>query len=202
MGDEAEPVRVFEHARRHLGHAAELARQRPLGAGAVAEDAAEHPGAGRGAGDLLDLDLAVDREQAHAARDRRAAMSRSFLIVLPKEMRSAVAPAASTISISADRRGVERRAELGEELQDLRRRVGLDRVEDARVRQRLGESQVVLADDFEVDDKAGAVVASSSEKLADTFSHFSFLHSKSAETAGPRMRSPLGGAYRPRRAGG
>jgi hypothetical protein len=28
-------------------------------------------------------------------------MSRSFLIVLPKEMRSAVAPAASTISISA-----------------------------------------------------------------------------------------------------
>ncbi len=27
-------------------------------------------------------------------------MSRSFLIVLPKEMRSAVAPAASTISIS------------------------------------------------------------------------------------------------------
>src|SRR5580700_5960399 len=29
------------------------------------------------------------------------AMSRSFLIVLPKEMRSGVAPAASTISISA-----------------------------------------------------------------------------------------------------
>ena len=28
-------------------------------------------------------------------------MSRSFLIVLPKEMRSGVAPAASTISISA-----------------------------------------------------------------------------------------------------
>ena len=28
-------------------------------------------------------------------------MSRSFLMVLPKEMRSAVAPAASTISISA-----------------------------------------------------------------------------------------------------
>ena len=41
---------VLEHVRGHLGHAAELARQRPFGAGAVAEDAAEHlarPGAAR-----------------------------------------------------------------------------------------------------------------------------------------------------------
>jgi hypothetical protein len=33
-------------------------------------------------------------------RSKAAAMSRSFLIVLPKEMRSAVAPVASTMSIS------------------------------------------------------------------------------------------------------
>ena len=41
IGVEAEPVRVLEHVDRHLGHAAELARQRPFGAGAVAQDAAE-----------------------------------------------------------------------------------------------------------------------------------------------------------------
>ena len=51
------------------GIAAELARQRPFGAGAVEQEAAEHLGAGRGAGDLLDLGLAVDREQADAERE-------------------------------------------------------------------------------------------------------------------------------------
>ena len=63
--------------------AAELARQRPFGAGAVAMDAADHAAAGRGARDLLDLGLAVDREQRDAERDRRAAISLSFLMVLP-----------------------------------------------------------------------------------------------------------------------
>ena len=50
------------------GLAAELARQRPFGADAVGQDAAEHACAGRGAGDLLDLRHAVDREEAHAER--------------------------------------------------------------------------------------------------------------------------------------
>ena len=97
-------MRVLEHVDRHLRHAAELPRQRPFGAGAVAQDAAEDlhvrgAGEGRGAGDLLHLGLAIDREEAHAELEART-MSRSFLIVLPKEMRSAVAPASSTIWIS------------------------------------------------------------------------------------------------------
>ena len=99
-------------------------------------------------------------------------MSRSLLIVLPKEMRSAVAPAAKTISISPVDAVSKARTEVGQKLQDLRRRVGFDRVEDARIRQRLRESQVVLADDLEINDKAGSLVASSSEKLANTFGHF------------------------------
>ena len=65
-------MRVLQHVDRHRGLAAELARQRPFGADAVGEDAAEHARAGRGAGDLLDLGLAVDREEADAERDRRA----------------------------------------------------------------------------------------------------------------------------------
>ncbi len=68
MRDEAEPMRVFEHVRRHFGDAAELARQRPFGAGAVAEHAAEHLRARRDARDLLDLGFAIDREEAHAER--------------------------------------------------------------------------------------------------------------------------------------
>ena len=68
MGDEPEPMGVLEHARRHLRRAAELARQRPFRAGAVAENAAEHLRSWRGARDLLDLRLAIDREQPHAER--------------------------------------------------------------------------------------------------------------------------------------
>ena len=55
---------------------------------------------GADAGDLLDLGLAVDGVET-ALRDAKArATSRSFLIVLPKLMRSGVAPAASACSIS------------------------------------------------------------------------------------------------------
>src|SRR5712672_925455 len=66
---EAIPLCEIEHIDSHLRIAAELARQRPLGAGAVVQDAAEHLGARRGAGDLLDLRAAIDREQANAERE-------------------------------------------------------------------------------------------------------------------------------------
>ena len=69
MRDEPEPMRVLEHTRGHLRRAAEFARQRPFGARAVAQDAAEHFRARRGARDLLDLRLAIDREQPHAERE-------------------------------------------------------------------------------------------------------------------------------------
>ena len=59
---------ALQHPRRHLRRAAEFARQRPFGARAVAEDAAEHLRARRGAGDLLDLGLAIDGEEADAER--------------------------------------------------------------------------------------------------------------------------------------
>ncbi len=68
VGDEAERMGALEHARRHLRRAAELARQRPFRARAVAQDPAEHLRAGRGARDLFDLGLAIDGEEADAER--------------------------------------------------------------------------------------------------------------------------------------
>src|SRR5262249_61198941 len=62
---EPEALGEVEHLDRHLGVAAELPRQRPLGAGAVVQDAAEHLRSRRGTSDLLDLGDAVDREQAN-----------------------------------------------------------------------------------------------------------------------------------------
>ena len=46
-------------------------------------------------------------------------MSRSFLIVLPNEMRSGVAPARKRKLDLDDRRRVEARAEIGQELEHL-----------------------------------------------------------------------------------
>ena len=59
-------VRELQDVGRVVRLAAELARQRPFGAGAVAMDAADDAAAGRGARDLLDLGLAVDRVQRDA----------------------------------------------------------------------------------------------------------------------------------------
>ena len=68
VGDETERMGALEHARRHLRRAAELARQRPFRARAVAQDPAEHLRAGGGAGDLLHLGLAIHCEQADPER--------------------------------------------------------------------------------------------------------------------------------------
>ncbi len=56
------------------------------------------PGAARAIFSTSALQSTANRRTPSA---KARAMSRSFLMVLPKEMRSAVAPAASTISISA-----------------------------------------------------------------------------------------------------
>ena len=119
MGDEPEPMGVLEHSSRHLRRAAELARQRPFGAGAVAQDAAEHLRARRGARDLLDFGLAIDREQAHAER----VGARDVALLLD---RVAVADAVGRragghrLLDLGDRSGVEARAETSEQVEDFR----------------------------------------------------------------------------------
>ena len=148
---------MLQHVHGHGRLAAELARQRPFRPDAVGEDAAEHAAAGRRAGDLLDLGLAIDRVEADAERVGAGDVA---LLLDRVAIGDAVGRGAGRqhhLDLG-DRGGVEAGAELGQQRQHFRRRVGLHGVEHARVGQRLGEGGVVVADDVEVDDQAWAFV--------------------------------------------
>ena len=140
------------------------------------QDAAEHLGAGRRAGDLLDFGLAVDRVEADAER----VGARDVALLLD---RVAVGDAVGRGAGGqhhldlGDRGGVEAGAELGQQRQHFRRRVGLHRVEHAGVGQGLGEGVVVVAHDVEVDDKAGpfvVAVSSGSRGCAQSLALFPY----------------------------
>jgi len=78
-----------------------------------------------------------------------------------------------------DRSRVEARAEAGEQREHFRGRVRLHGVEHAGIRQRLGESAVVVAHDVEVDDQDGAFVdpalAALTQKFTDALGHWRTL---------------------------
>ena len=119
MGDKSERMRALEHARRHLRRAAELARQRPFRARAVAQDAAEHFRARRGAGDLLDLGLAIHGEEADA--ERVGARDVLFLLDRVAEADAVGRRAGGQRLLDlADRGGVEARAEPSKQIENLR----------------------------------------------------------------------------------
>ena len=86
-------------------------------------------------------------------------------------MRSGVAPAASTACVSLTEATSKQQPKPGQELEDFRRRVGLDGIEHLAVGQRLGEVEVVLADDVEVDHEAGSVIGALLEEFADACGH-------------------------------
>ena len=69
---QSQSVRMLENIGGIDRLAAELARQWPFGAGAIADDAADHPAAGGGPSHLLHLGLAVDSEESDAERKRRS----------------------------------------------------------------------------------------------------------------------------------
>ena len=98
-------------------------------------------------------------------------MSFSFLIVLPKLMRSGVAPAAIACSISVSEAASKQEPSRREEIENLRSRVRLDGVEHARVGQRAREAEIVLPHDVEIDDEPRAVLAIAGEELLDAVSH-------------------------------
>jgi len=74
-----------------------------------------HARARSGAGDLVHLGGAVDGIQAPRRAHRRATTSRSFLMVLPKEMRSRRCAGCEQHLDLGDRGGVEARPERGED---------------------------------------------------------------------------------------
>ena len=168
---------VLEHVHRHLGHAAELARQRPLGACAIAQDAAEHPhvrsrDAGRDCSppNLVDFGFAIDREEAHA--EREAADDVAFLLDRVAERNPIGRRAGRKRKLDLDDRSrVKARAEIGQELEDCRIRVCLHGVEDARVWKSPGEFGVVVAHHVEVDDDARSVLTSVAQEFANTLCH-------------------------------
>src|ERR1700745_3261071 len=86
-------------------------------------------------------------------------------------MRSAVAPVASTISISATEAVSNDEPSRASSSSPLRRRVGLHGVVDARVRQCLGEGIVVVTNEIEVDDEARSVLAAATQEIADARGH-------------------------------
>ena len=170
VGDETQAMGVFEHAARHVGRAAELAGQGPFGTRAVAQDAAEHLGAGSCTGDLLDLGLAVDGEERHAvgvgARDV------ALLLDGVAEGDAIRRRARCQHLLDLDHRGnVEAGAEPRQQIEDLGSRVGLHGIEHPRVGERLGEGGVVVAHDVEVEHHAGAVFGAAAKEVDDTVGH-------------------------------
>ncbi len=127
-------MRMLQHVERHLRLAAELARQRPFGACAVAQDAAEHLGAGGGAGDLLDLGRAVDREQADAEREGACDVALLLDGVAIRDAVGCRAGGQRHLDLG-DGGGVEAGAQTRQQRQHFRRGICLHGVEHARVGQ-------------------------------------------------------------------
>src|SRR5207244_3113772 len=129
---------------------------------------------GGGARNLLDLGGTVDREQANAERKG----TRDVALLLDRiAIRDAVGRRTGSQRHFdfGDGCRVEARAHRGQQRQHLRRRVGLDRVEHAAVRQCLRKGLVVVAHDFEVDDQTRlgveALAAAVAQEFLYTFGH-------------------------------
>ena len=165
---------VLKNARGHFRHAAELARERPFGARAVAQDAAEHFRAGSGARDLLDLGLAIDRKQPDAkrigARDVPLLLDR----VAVAQALGRAAGGQNLLDLHDGSR-VEAGAKARQQVEHFRLRVRLHGVKYARVRQSPGERGVIVANDVEIDDKARTIVAAfftaSAQKIHNAIGH-------------------------------
>jgi hypothetical protein len=166
IGVEAELLRMAQHVDRHRRHAAELARQRPFGTRTVGEHAAEDARRRGDAGDLLHFLDAVDGEET----DAKLVGTRDVTLLLDRVAEGDAVRRRTGIHRHldlGDRSGVEGRAHLGKQAQDLRRRIGLHGVVDLRIRQGLLEGAEIVAHDVEVDDEARAVRTSGGEEIED-----------------------------------
>src|SRR6266700_766975 len=136
----------------HLRRAAEFARQRPFGAVAIDQDTAEDPRAGSGARELLQLARAVEREQPDALLVSIDDVT--FLLDGVTEgdalRRRALRQAEFDLGAA---RNIEVGAEPAQARGDLRRRVGLDRVEDLGERQVPAQALIATRDGINIDDK-------------------------------------------------
>ena len=98
-------------------------------------------------------------------------MSFSFLMVLPKEMRSMATPVACTSSISPRLAVSNFEPSRRQARQDLRRRIGLHGIEDVGRRQQLAHAPEVVLDHVEVDHQARRLGLLLSEITKNTLGH-------------------------------
>src|SRR4029079_1971947 len=135
-----------------------------VGAVAIGQDAAKHARTGRGAGDLLDFLDGIDGIE----RDAELMGARDIALLLD---RVAVGDAVGRGTGGerhfdlGHRSRVEARAQRGEERQHFGRWIGLHRIEYAGGRHGAGEAEVIVTDDLEVDDEAGALGSSVGEEV-------------------------------------
>jgi hypothetical protein len=170
VGDEAEPVRQLQNVGGVVRFTAELARQRPFRARSVAVDAADDAGARRRAGDLLDLGFAVGRVQRHPEPKGGRDLGLFLDGIAVRDALRQGAGGEHRLRL-AHRGDIEAGAELDQQLEDVGRRIGLHGVEHLAVGQRLGEGQIVLAHDVEVDHEAGSFVLAVLQEFTNACGH-------------------------------
>ena len=124
---------------------------------------------------LLDLGLAVDRVQANAELEGAGDVPLLLDRVAVRDPLRRSAGGEHHLDLG-ERGGVEAGAELGQQHKHLRRRVCLDGIEHPGVRKGLGEGLIVVTNDVEIDDEAGAVLSAVTEELADARSHGNLPH--------------------------
>ncbi len=187
---EPEIAGALQQPDRHLRGAAEFPRQRPVRAFARHQDTAENARARRLTRELLQLRLAVKREQPHALCEgegdvplllNRVAVGQPF-------RGGAVAETQTDFSRARD---IEIRAPRRQHRDDLRRRVGLDRVEHAGHRQIPGQEVVCLGDYVEIDDEARRLGGMGGQETGDLVVHvLGHLPKSSGRIVTERRRPP------------
>ena len=169
VGFETELMGIDKYVDSHLRHATELARQRPFGPFAIRENAAEHAGAGSGAGHLLDFFMAVDRIEVDAEGMR----PRNVALLLDRVAVGDTVGRCTGVERHLDfgnGGAIEARAHVGEQLEHFRSRVGLHGVIDRAIRQGVTESGIVVADHVEIDDKARTFRTTGVDEVEDALS--------------------------------
>ena len=136
---------------RHVGVAAEFARQRPVGGlASLGEDPAEDPRTGSLLGDVAQIALAVGREKPDPLLIAVADVGGLFDRVAVADAVGRDAERQHPVEFVA-RRDVEAGAEVAQHLEHFGRRTGFDRVVDLRLGEMTVKLGVFAADNVEID---------------------------------------------------
>jgi len=119
---------------------------------------------------FFDFSLAIHGEQAHTKL--AGALDVALLLdrVAIADTVGACACCQHLLNLD-DRSRVETGAKTSEQIKHARIGIGLHGIEHPCIRQRLGESRIIVAHDIEVEHKARPILAAVAEKFQDTIGH-------------------------------